>query len=260
MSVPPDQLTREEPPAPETKPRSFMGRPVSGVGLRDRGPIPRSFFEAAGSEFSFRTDQMVERWRMVGEPAGEPLLQEEFADIVGERETPFEPGITANEAERRVMFHDFEQWESRMEGRPVAALLGGIGPMIIDPVNVATTPLGGANFARMATAKTLGTFLGQGALGGAKAGVASAPLELAFQRGETAQIRPGELVGTVLGPIALSPVFGAAGRAARSLFKRVRNGVETNEASRNNLTQGDVDPEEAAGIIRQADRDGVLHQ
>ena len=170
-------------PTPEMKPRTFMGRPVGGVGLSDRGPIPRSFWEAAGSEFSFRTDQLVERWKMPFEERGEALLPEEFDKITGEREIPFEPGITANEAERRVMFHDYEQWESRMQGRPVASIVGGIGPMIFDPVNVATLPLGGANFARMAGAKTLGTFLGQGALGGAKAGLASLPLELAYQRG-----------------------------------------------------------------------------
>lgn len=243
------------PAIPKTQPRTFMGQPVTGIGMTDRGPLPRSFWEAAGSEFNFRVDQTVERWRMVGEDRGPALLPEEFEAIVGEREIPFEPGLTQDEAERRVMFHDYEQWESRMQGRPIASLLGGIGPMIADPVNIATAPFGAANFARATAAPTLGKFFGQMALGGAKAGVASAPLEVAYQRGETGTIRPGELAGTVIGPIVLAPALGGLGRGLRRLVGS--NGPEVNRTVRNLATDGSRDPIESVRIINEASRDGL---
>jgi hypothetical protein len=243
------------PPVPNMQPRTFMGQPVTGVGMTDRGPLPRSFWEATASEFDFRGDQMVERWRMLGEPRGEPMLPEEFQELAGDREIPFEPGITKDEAERRVMFYDYEQWESRMQGRPIASLLGGFGPALLDPASVVTMPVGGVNFARAALTPTLGKFLGQMALGGAKAGVAVAPFEVAYQRAETGTIRPGELAGAVIGPILLAPALGAAGRGLRRLFGA--NGHEVNRTVRNLATDGTRDPVEAVRIINEASREGL---
>ena len=139
-----DEIIPEEPSAPAMKHRTFMGQPVSGAGMMDRGPIPRSFWRAASTEFSFRFDRVIERWRTPLEE-GPGLLQEEFAEIVRDRDIPFEPGIARHEAEHRVVLYDYEQRESRMQWRPIAALLGRIGPMMLDPVNVLTLPFGGVN-------------------------------------------------------------------------------------------------------------------
>jgi len=70
-------------------------------------------------------------------------------------------------------------------------------------------------------------------------------------------MRTGELVGTVVGPIALAPVFGAAGRGFRAAFRRIKDGPSANAAGRNRLTPGDTEPGSAARLIDDADKEGL---
>lgn len=247
-----------DPQLPKTRPRTFMGQPVGGPGLSDRGPRPRSFFEAAAAEWEFTMEEIVKsRWRRIGEPAGEALRQEEYERIVGERDIPFEPGITANEAERRVAFFDYDQVTSKYQGRPIAQLVGGAIPSMLDPVSIATLPIGAARFAKGAAAATWGAFFKQTAIGGAQAGLASLPLEIAAQRGETAELRPFELGGSVIGPIIAPIGLGAFGRGARSVMRRIKNGPTASQATRNYGTTNDLDPAEAEAAIRDAKDAGL---
>ncbi|MFO7858076.1 MAG: hypothetical protein R6V11_04055, partial [Ectothiorhodospiraceae bacterium] len=197
------------------------------------------------------------RWRRIGEPAGEALRQEEYEKIVGDRDIPFEPGITANEAERRVAFFDYDQVTSKYQGRPIAALLGGAIPSMLDPVSIATLPVGSARFAKGALAATWGQFFKQTAIGGAQAGLASVPLEIAAQRGETAELRPFEIGGTVIGPIVAPIGLGAFGRGARAALRRVRNGPDASQTTRNLRSSDEVGPADAEAAVRDAKDAGL---
>jgi len=240
------------------EPRTFMGQPLGGPEIADRGELPRGYFKALGDEFSFNAYMTAERWRMLDEGPEDGLLQEEWEAQVGERDMPYEPGTGRSELERRIAFHDYEQHASKYEGHISASLLGGL-PLMFDPANIATLPLGGpVGGVAKAAAGGWGQFLARYALGGATAGLAAVPLEIGFQRRETGRLRPMEIAGTVAGPAVLAPALAGAGRALRRVFRGGgSDGRQASRMVRNPVTPKDLDPEQGFRIVQQAKTDGV---
>jgi len=199
---------------------------------------------------------MVDRWLLPFEQRQEAVTVDEFNEMVGEREIPFKANITPAQVEKEIAFHDFEQDLARFESRPVADLLGGTAPAILDPVSVGTMGFGGGNLARAAVAKTFRSQLMEFTGAGIRAGVASAIPEQLTQSAERVQTDGARLAGSVFGPIALGPILGSGGVAARAAFRGIRDGPLAAAHIRGPRSNKNVSPDEAVRAVNDADEAG----
>lgn len=259
MSVPEDRLdlTAGELPLPPMQPRKILGREIAGPSIGVPVAKPRGAIGAAGANMGFEARLAASRWTRIGEVFDEAIDQEQFFDIVGERDVDFEPGITAAEAERRAMQFDFRQQEAQYEGHPIAGFVGGTVGALIDPVNILTIPFGGANFRAAKEATSFFPFLRQSAMGGGKAGAASLPIELFFQQSDFGEFDAGRAAGSAIGPVVAAPLLQGLARGIGAGFNRIRNGPDTVAASRNVGTDPTIHPLEKLRIIDEAESAGL---
>lgn len=213
--------------------------------------MPLGFWASARKVGGFEWQLVESRWQRLGDNK-DAITQEKFFDVIGDREgIPFAPGITLAEAEIQRNRHDFEKSMEKVDPNFFGTLAGG-ALALADPVSVGTMPFGGANFARGAAAVTWRALVQQFAIGGAKAGVAAAPLELAFQQGEGETDIP-RLAGAVIGPAVAAPFLGVLGRVAVRGARRV-TGVELNATTRNTALDDALPPDQRIRIIDEADQ------
>lgn len=221
-----------DPPLPTMEPITAFGMPVvppASVGTAIKRP--RSRFDAMGDVSRYEWDRTRDRWTLPGEIWDEAIDIEQFRDIVGERDIPFTPGITAAEAERRRDLFEYEKREALYETHPISQFLAAIPPTVLDPVSVGTMPIGGVNFKLAKEAAGWMPFLRQTAIGGAKAGAASIVPEYMIQQAETGMIEPGRLIGSAIGPVIAAPVLGAVGRALSRGYQGVRTRINGDAAA-----------------------------
>lgn len=227
---------------------------------------PSGFWSAAGRGATAGWRLTKERWASLNDTS-DVLSANAFKALVGDRKIEFRPGMTEQQAEARIAEYDYDQRLQSLEGRPVAEFLGFAATSLLDPVNVATLPIGGASFARAATATTMRQALRHAAAGGAKVGIASAPLEVAVQMQSYGEVRPDELAASVAAPVLLSPLLMAPGRALRGMSQRrtqqrfdaARN-VDNPHAMDEATLRGAEDDLVPPPPVRSADLDGDVPQ
>lgn len=198
-------------------------------------PYASGLFSAAKRSWIGAWNDTKARWQSLDDIGDAGLSADEFLDMVGDRDLKgrYFPGMSRALAGRLVDEYDHNQWAQQWESRPVAELLGALPPSLVDPINLATLPVGGTSAARAVGSATLGGFLRNSAVAGVKAGAAALPLEVAIEPHVYGEIRPEMLAMTAFAPVIASPVLSAPGYAFRRLTDgRQFRGVADNPAIR----------------------------
>lgn len=233
---------------PVTQPRTFGGYELSDNPAR-MGDIERGFFATAWDNArAYWELETMERWRALFEDAPE-ISQDEFDEMVGDRPIEKRPFQTVAETERAIAIHDWEQSQQEYEKRGIASFVGTALPLMLDPVSVATMPVGWQNFARAAGAKTMRQALLQSSIGGAKVGAATVPLEVGMQMRTRGEVDPMTVAAAGVGPAALSPMLAAAGRGARAAFRRSPDNTLADAANRSKIKRPEAAPEDVAKAV-----------
>jgi hypothetical protein len=237
-------------------PRERFGMAFERGEHPGQGVYPSGFFASSGRAWGFAWEDVKNRWASFGD--SEAISADDFHALKEDRELQWAPSMTRARAERLIAEYDHEQYLSQYQDRPVAEFLGMLPPYLLDPVNIATLPIGGVNFTRALAAPTLSRFTGHSVLGGAKVGVASTPLEIALQQRTYGEIRPEILAATTVAPAAVAPLMLAPSRALRSI-RSARTAAEA-AGSTDRPIDADVAArslEDAGGVagppVRQAD-------
>lgn len=191
-----------------------------------QGQYPSSRRAAAGRAFMGAAIDVSNRWRSLWDrEVGIPLDKQR--EMIGDRDIEVDPGANTRDLQFRIDEYDHERWMADYERHPISEFLGMMGPYVVDPVTVATMPVGGSSI-RMAlkAGATLPHFLRHSTHAGAKIGVASAPIEAAIHPGAYGEFRPDIFAGSVLGPVVAAPVMSAPARALQGLNFRKTSGPD----------------------------------
>ncbi|MCH9735549.1 MAG: hypothetical protein K0U78_13520 [Actinomycetia bacterium] len=191
-------------------------------------PYASGLFSAAKRSWIGAWNDTKARWSSLGDTE-QGIAGDEFQDLIGDRQLGdrYFPGMSRALAGRLVDEYDHNQWAQQWEGRPVAEFFGALPPTLLDPVNIATLPVGGTSAARAVGSATLGGFLRNSAVAGVKAGAAAVPLEVAVEPKVYGELRPEMLAMTAFAPIIASPVLAAPGYA----FRRITDGRQARGVS-----------------------------
>lgn len=179
-------------------------------------PYPTGALSAMGRSMGFASQITKDRWASIFD-APEAVSADDWDELVGDRQVPWEPGMTRGRADLLIQEYDYHQYAQQYEGRPIAEFIGMIPPTLFDPVSVATMPIGGPNFTAATRSATLGGFMRHSVTGGAKAGAASAPVEAVVQTQAYGGLRADEMAASIIGPVVASPLLTAPARVLRSL-------------------------------------------
>jgi len=188
---------------------------------------PTGAFSAFGRAFMGALPDVGRRWGSLWDEE-ETITEDEFKEIIGDRDVQFWDGMDRRTAEFLAQEQDIFEYQAQYENRPIAEFLGMMLPYVGDPVSVATMPVGGTSMARALSAGSLRGYLRHAATGGAKIGVASAPIEAAVQPGVYGEFRPDIFAGTVIGPVIAAPIMSAPARALQG----IRSGPSATAAAR----------------------------
>lgn len=188
-----------------------------GVGF-ERGEYPTdagyltSFWSSFGRSMGFAWDDVKARWSGVVDLEAEQLTAAEHMELVGDRPIPYDPFRTRGQLERHIAEHDFDQSVSGWQDRPAADFLGGLLPYAVDPVTVATYPVGGGALQAAARATTTRGFLRNVATASGAISAASLPAEALVQAQTYGELRGDVLGMTALAPLVFTPALGALTR------------------------------------------------
>lgn len=223
------------------RPRRFLNQELSQTPTKFT-PIERGFFSTViETSKGLLLHDTLARWRMLDDttPAITPW---DFKERVGDREIKYEPYMTEADAERRIALYDWEQEQAEYEQRGVAQFIGAIAPVFLYPSSVATLPLGASNFAKAASG-SFRQMVVQSAIGGAKVGVASAPLDIAEQHKLKGTVDAEAAMMALVAPVIASPVLGALGRAARAGYRKAFGKVADADLARGAESSPHVKPD-----------------
>lgn len=183
---------------------------ATNVGVRPRG-VWRTF----GSAMDFAAEDVGRRWTSLFDGASDPITAGEFKELAGERPVQWFPGMTRRQAEFRLHQHDYQVNMAQYQNRPIAEFLGMFPPYMVDPVTLATLPVGGAQFRAAVMAGSSRQFWKQTFFGGGMVGAASIPVEGFVQAQAYGEIVPEIMAAATLAPVVLAPLGTGLGRVLR---------------------------------------------
>lgn len=237
-------------PDVRTRPVYMFGEEYQQGEFPTQSVYPTGAFSAFGRAFMGALPDVSRRWGSLWDKE-ETITEDEFKEIVGERNIRFWEGMDRRTAEFLAQEQDILEYQAQYEGRPIAEFLGAMLPLMGEPVSVATMPVGGTSIARAVTAGSLRGFLRNSVIGGAKIGVASAPIEAAIQPGVYGELRPDVLAGTLIGPIIAAPILSAPARFLRG----IRSGPSATAAAR--ASQPEAAGFEGSRMVQAYERDNL---
>lgn len=207
---------RDQGQDPEQQRFERFGQPLNIRQHPLTSPHEQGFFESAAKGWKSAWEDTKHRWSSVFDE--ERLVSpEEFDELKGDRDIPYDRGMTEDQAEFLVEEHDREQYNQQFKGRPVAEFAGALLPSIPEPVNLATMPVGGGSFATAARSTSAKSFLGNMAVGGTKVAAATVPAEATMQAHAYPEFRPEMLGMAAAVPYVAPPAMGVAGKALKGL-------------------------------------------
>jgi len=201
---------------PETFER--FGRPLNLQQHPLTAPHEQSWLSAAGRAADMAWQDTKHRWRSLGDDSS-LVSPGEFEEIVGDRDIPYDRGMTKETATFLANEHDREQYSQQYESRPVAEFAGALLPSLPEPVNLATMPIGGTRFAAAAGSKTVKGFAKNMAVGGTKVSAATVPAEAALEQETYGETRPGMLGFTAAVPFAAPTILSTPALALKGIKK-----------------------------------------
>lgn len=200
----------------------LFGKSVRLSQMPVTSPYAVGFFSSFARGWEYAWQDVQNRWSAaVGDV--DSISSEEFNSLIEHRPIKSEwfPGMSTELAGRLIDEHDHAMWASQFDTSMVGQFLGAIAPSLLDPVSLATLPIGG--FTRGAGISLLAT-LKANAVAGVKVAGASFVPEVASEIETYGEIKPAMLGLSLAAPIALpgiltAPVWGIGraidGRAAR---------------------------------------------
>lgn len=237
----------QEPLLPVLTPRRVLGEEYKPNEYGASSPTPVGFFGSIGIGAGTAAIDVAQRWQAIDGSWDDYPTQEERQEIIGDRPLVPPLNLSADQLRRRVAMYDREQYISKYDTNLLGEIVGSMPVLMGDPVNIATMPLGGANFARAAGAATWGGFLRQSAIGGAKAGLAGVPVDVATQQMARGEVDPASVVMGAAVPVVASPLMGVPTFALRALqgrrASRTVNAHQAEEVGRNPLYPEGVTPQ-----------------
>lgn len=243
---------------PTMQSRRVLGREYKPNEYGGRSPIPTGFFGSAALGAGTAALDVAQRWRALADNRLEPYpTDEERAEIIGDRPLQAPLSLSRGELERRAALYDREEYVSRYDSGMLGELVGALPVYAADPVNVATMFAGGANFARAAGAATFRQFIRESAIGGAKVGAYSAPLEVRAQQMARGEARLEEAALATLAPVVVSPLLSAPGYVLRALRGR-RNADSLPGPVADDLTRNPAYPEAMSPLAARYAQDELL--
>ena len=202
---------------PEFAPRVLFGQPVEQSQRPGQSPHQRGWWETAGRALQTGWLDVRQRWAPLGDASDdEPLSFDEQREQIGDLPVDVAPGLTQRELDRRVEWAEREQYLSQYQGRITAELLGSMPAYALDPVTLATMPVGGAQMRMAMQARTAGEYMRRSARAGAEIGAAGFFPEIGVQMAQRGEVDGMTLAAATLAPVVLTPVAAAPSRALRS--------------------------------------------
>lgn len=194
------------------------------------------------------------RWHSITD-SKRHITKEEFDEIVGDRDVEWHPDMTQRQASFLRDEYDHEQYMEQYERRPISEFIGMMAPYVVDPVSIATMPVGGTSMkVALQAGKSLRHYARHATSSGAQIGVASAPVEASIHQRAYGEFRPDIFAGSVLGPVAAAPIVGAPARALRGINFRQSRGKDL--TSRAEITQPETStqPHRYLDTLQELDR------
>ena len=198
-------------PDVRTRPIYMFGEEYRQGEFPTQSVYPSGIFSAFGRAFMGSLPDLHRRWTSWLDKE-ETITENEFKEIIGDRNIQFWHGMDRRTAEFLVQEHDILEYQAQYERRPIAEFLGASLPLMADPVSIATMPVGGTSITRAIASGSLRGYLRNTLIAGAKIGLASAPIEAALQPQAYGELRPDILLGTLLGPVIAAPILAAPAR------------------------------------------------
>lgn len=204
---------------PENSPRPYyiFDESYRQGEFPNQSVYPSGFFSAAWRSMLGAIPDLKRRWSAPFETE-ETITQDEFKSIIGDRPIDFYHGIDKRTAEFLVQDYDMQVYMSQYEKRPIAEFLGSMLPYMLDPISIATMPVGGTAAMQALKATTLRGFLKNAFLSGAQAGVASAALEPLVELKAYGKVDYMRVLEEFVGPVIAAPILLAPARALRGFM------------------------------------------
>ncbi len=265
------EIDRYNPPAS----RKYMGKDVRVSDLPAMSKLRRGIFESATDAARQNWPEVRRRWSsLLDDESNNFVPEEEFKEAVGDLPVVYDPRMTRTRMEYQILEAEREAYMSQFESRPVAEFVGAMAPWMLDPVNVATYPVGGKAMMAARRAKTLGQTMRHSARGAAQVGIASSPIEVGVQATSMGELRADYLLMSTLAPVPFMTGMASGGHFLRRAFGR-GSGTEGAPVPRRDqqaIAQGIVDgdiqaapfrmtaeqAQDAMGVRAPAFRDGYL--
>ncbi len=199
----------------------YLGHPVRPRQLPRTSQIRRGLFPTIADAARSSVPQVTMRWSsFLDDESRDYITKEEFAEVVGDRDIPYDPRMTNARAQVAIMEYERTAYLGQFKSRPLAELIGALPVWMFDPVNIALIPVGAARMMAARTSKTLGEVLKHSSIAGSQVGVAGIPLEILVQKQAYGEIDPTMLVLSTLAPVPFMAAMGTGGHLARIGYKR----------------------------------------
>lgn len=233
----------------------LFGQSVRLSQLPVTSPYHVGFFSSFARGASYAWGDVGNRWASIFDDGG-TISAEDFGALIGERnlQSDWYPGMTTGLAKRLIDEHEHAQWASQFDTSMVGQFMGALAPSLLDPVSIATLPVGG--FTR-GVGMTLAATLKANTLGGVKVAGASFVPEIASERQTYGEIRPLMLGFSLAAPVVFAPaltlpVWALSGRttdgplatgvANTSQVRRFDNMEEITEGVENSIVAARMPP------------------
>lgn len=201
-------------------------KPVRGFGHTARlsqmpvtSPYSIGFFSSFARGWDYSWEDVKNRWASIGDDGG-TVSADEFENMIGDKPIKSEwfPGMTRGLAGRLIDEHEHSRWAAQFDSSAVGQFLGAIGPSLLDPVSVATMPVGG--FGGISAATSLASLLKSSAIAGVKTSAASIIPEAAIEQSTYGEIRPNMFALSLAAPIVATPVLASFARGAVNIKRK----------------------------------------
>lgn len=197
-----------------------FGRSVRLSQMPVTSPYSVGFFSSFARGWDYAWEDVQNRWASMGDDGG-TVSANEFENMIGDRPIKSEwfPGMTRGLAGRLIDEHEHAKWAAQFDTSATGQFLGAIGPSLLDPVSVATMPIGG--FGGITAATSLTSLLKSAAIAGVKTSAASVVPEAVIEQHTYGEIRPGMFALSVAAPIFATPVLAGFARGAVAFGRKL---------------------------------------